>query len=879
MLSMSSFADASGGMLMKHNHQSDTNSGDASGVVDNNSDARGNIARLTARARQLLVNGTDTRVVRNGLSTYEMSRKTAADVCARARATGQTSSSQASVELFMASLGFNLQEQLRLLQQLQATQVSLAGSAVVEAGGAIWNSVGSDELGSVLEVFVANRRNEVMQRGVEEIHQRVGEMMHERTEAMIRASWERCSVEVADVFETASLKNDANNSICTSGNAGPFLERHQTKVLSGSSMSRSNSSTTPLHSRAGVSALLSGRDVVSTKVLSKVAAFAQIVGTKPASQWVRYFAEHTLEDSPVITDEIVLLWKTIQRVVEPVTQQGSGRTEMTLVASSRHVMEQKAHAMVLSKTLNVEPDRLSDLENIHATRFVGIVERYTSSSNVWAHIFTAMRCGRYDAASIIAGSAGHRAVEAKLDEYAKTHFTQHCSLSAAAEMTALYNEEATRLDPYRQIVLFLLLVGKTGESDEVVQSTVASLSSKVARSLEDTLWIRLFCVRRVGAQGDKIQALVQMQRLLLDDMQELVALVHGNVVRLASLMIHALLVSSGVRLLTENDSTYVDGVHVAMCFHNAQLLHVSEVEVPLDIRRIIQQYCTIVLLDVDKRYSRASNAGTAIFQYFYRTELVDAFVNYCGNEFVCARLFGQRAGAGHVDGLLLQQGGVLTRELIEAMERIAEAAAANGRTELAVHVFLILEKALSLASDDTRASYALSRAVQIICPALSQAFHQQLTSESTSLFTHAVYLQERLTHSKCSIPHSMAECFQTLCAMSDVYVNVMRGETEQATRGFCNLSFVPTSVDDVERCATVFDSVSDCVATAAPPIIVMVSRSILLKAKKSMHDGRGDVLPLRRQISKIAAWVRRWRRHANRSLSDELSFMEQQINI
>ncbi|ESL08328.1 hypothetical protein TRSC58_03971, partial [Trypanosoma rangeli SC58] len=176
--------DAPGGVLRSQNYQKSA----AVVATDPEGDVRGNIARLTARARQLLAEDTDTRVVRNGLSAYETSRKVAADVSARARAPGQTGSTQASVELFMASLGFNLPEQQRLLQQLQASQVPIAvkgdvGTAA-KTSGAFFKGQVDEELGSTLESFVANRRHEIMRRSMEEMHRRVEDLVQERSETI-----------------------------------------------------------------------------------------------------------------------------------------------------------------------------------------------------------------------------------------------------------------------------------------------------------------------------------------------------------------------------------------------------------------------------------------------------------------------------------------------------------------------------------------------------------------------------------------------------------------------------------------------------------------------------------------------------------------------
>lgn len=878
MMSIPNLTDAPGGILIAHSHNQSTSAVPSGGSVDPNNDVRGNITRLTARARQLLVSDIDTRVVRNGLSTYEMSRKTATDARLWAQVAGQATSSQASVELFMASLGFNLQEQLRLLHQLHTNQLPIVGRNQLDSLDAPWDTQASDELGTALEVFVANRRHEIMQRSVDEMHQRVGEMMQERSEAIIRSSWEKYSVEIADVFETASLKAGSGGG--RGGNSRNSISNGQLMHAStlGGAVNGVAAAGTALQSHVGVVALLNGRDTASTKALAKVSAFAHIVHTQPPQKWSSHFTNHVVDDTPNSVEEVAVLWTTVGHILQPIIERGSAATSITYVSSSRRVMERKALAAVFSIMLKVESDRLSDMENMHATRFIGVVERYTSSSNPWAHIFTSMRCGRYDAAAAIAAAAGFGLVEKTLSSYASGNVMEQYTPSCPLELRALYSEDCTRSDPYRHTVLFLLLAGKTGESNEVVQSTVASLSSKVARSLEDTLWIRLFCLHTVDANNsEKIQSLSDMQRLLLDDMQDLVALTRGNVVRLASLMFHALLPSSGVRLLTENDSTYVDGVHLAMCFHNSKMLQCSDAEVPLDLSRAIQQYCSIALLDADRRRMNASQVGPAIFWYFFRTGLIDTFVDYCSNELVCARLFGHRAGGGSNDGALFQHGGVPPNELLDAMVRIAEDAIARGKTELAVHVLTVLDHAATLVSDDARSGYALSRAVQKICPALAQAFHNEPTSESANLFVHAAVLRERLAQTKCVIPSAQTDTFHLLCRMGEVHANAVRGNAEMAVRCFCNLPFVPASPADVERCAELFDTAPDTVATAAPPIIIHALRQLLrlVKEQRALHDGASDELLLQRnQAQQIIAWVRRWKRHMNRSLLDELIVLE-----
>ncbi|EKG01545.1 nucleoporin interacting component (NUP93), putative [Trypanosoma cruzi] len=857
---MSMLHDVSGGALTSKNHLKT-----AAGVTtDPGGDVRGNIARITARARQLLADDTDTRVVRNGLSAYETSRKVAADISTRARTPGQTGPTQASVELFMASLGFNLNEQQRLLQQLQANQLPLTVTGDVgtaaKTPGAFFQEQIDDELGSTLESFVANRRNETMRRSMEEMHHRVENLVQERSATIIRSSWEKCCNEVADAFESFSLK------ACSGGGDVSRIKMSASSLIPGGSM----------RPRAGVRALLNGRDATSMRILNKIAGFANIVDTQPPLQWIRCFAAHVADDAPSVTDDIALLWTTVEQIVQPILKLGSASTTLTFVASSRHMIERKVLITVLSRILKVEPERFGELENMHATRVVSILERYTSSSNPWAHIYAAMRCGRYDVAAMVANNVGLRSVEEKLEEYANAHMTRRSTLPPAVELRPLYEEEDTRLDPYRQIVLFLLLLGNTGENSEVVLSTVASLSSKVARSLEDTLWIRLFCVRSIEVRGNnKVQSLTEMQRLLLDDMQELVELVRGDVVRLASLLIHALLPSSGLRLLIESDSTYVDGIHLAMCFHNSQLLPCDDVEVPIDLGRLLPQYCSLVLLDVDKRHARTAYAGAAVFRYFLRTNLVDVFVEYCGNELVCAKLFGHRGGSRvGGDGILLQE--TPSTELLEAMERVAEAGAARGQTELAVHVFSVLERAAALVKDEARANYALSRALQIICPALSHAFQQKASRESTCLFMHAAELQERVACSERVIPHAYAEAFQLLCTMSEFFVSVARGEVEVALRCFWSLPFVPTAPDDIERCAEIFDSAPESVATAAPPIVLLAMQNMLKLAEVLKTRGQtNDATQIKRRAQTVTMWVRRWKRHVARSLIDELASLEE----
>ncbi|ESL10489.1 nucleoporin interacting component (NUP93) [Trypanosoma rangeli SC58] len=698
-----------------------------------------------------------------------------------------------------------------------------------------------------------------MRRSMEEMHRRVEDLVQERSETILRASWEKCCNEVADAFESFSFK------VGGGANEIPRIKTSPTGV----------NSSGAVRPRAGVMALLNGHGAASMRILNKIIGFAKIVDAKPPLQWVRCFAAHVADDVLFATDEVALLWKTVEQILQPIVQLGSASTIMTFVASSRHMMERKALVSVLSRVLKVEPERFGELENMHATRFISIVGRYTSSSNPWAHIYTAMRCGRYDAAAIVASNAGFRLVEAKLEAYANAHVTQRSTLPPAVDLRPLYEEEATREDAYRQIVLLLLLVGNTGESHDVVLSAVSSLSSKVARSLEDTLWIRLFCVRSVELRGsDRLQSLAEMQRLLLDDMQELVELVRGNVVRLASLLIHALLPSSGLRLLIEGDSTYVDGIHLAMCFHNLQLVPCGEVEVPIDLSRLIPQYCSLVLLDVDKGNAHIAHAGAAVFRYFIRTNLVDAFVEYCGNELVCAKLFGKRGG-GRVssDGVLLQE--APSPELLEVMERVADAGVARGQTELAVRVFSVLERAAALVKDDARANYALSRALQIICPALSHAFQQAPSSESTGLFMHAAELQERIASSERVIPHAYAEAFQVLCKMSEVFVSLARGELEVALRCFWSLPFIPATSEDIERCAELLDAAPESIATAVPPIVLLVMQNMLKFAEVLKTRGQSsEAAQMQRRAQALTMWVRRWKRNFSRQLLDELTSLE-----
>lgn len=866
----------------------------AGGGIDNTSviratgdptdEVRSTLARLTARARQLAGNEDDLRVVRNGRSLYEVSKKATEEARQLWKKSpyvsggdGTGTASQASVELFMAKqLGLDVQEQQRLLHQLEVSHVQQqlatdgaateqmglrAGPGMYYYGGAESGAAGvaggpyADDVDGV----VARVKSDLLLQAQNAVHQREKERLQDLEYALFKAAWTPFYVGMADDLESLAMRRGGDG------------------VLPAPSSSSSQAGLGPRddpRSAVGLVSLLSGGSVLAQSLLQKAVAFAGIVEDTAPTQWTAGFSAYVTDQAVRTGDELAVLWTTVERVLEPVQREGSAATVMSYVASSRTVMEYKYLTRLLTSVMRTDPARVDELVNLTAERVMDVVARATGSNDGWAHVFTAMRAGRYDVAVLAAQKLGVSAVEGALQRCGKASPVNFHALTPATDLQSLYAEAATRDDPYRLAVLFILLAGRTGESDEVAQRVQMELCNKVAASLEDALWLRLACVRGVeeSAKVTRLQSLTQVQRILLDDLPDLVTLARGNVPRLTSLLLHALLPSTGLRLLLENDVAYIDGVHLALCFNSCDLLQCSPLESPVDLARHLVRYCSLVLLDLDHRSRDQAYAAGAIFDYFHKTGFDEAFVEMCQKDLLCTRLFGPRGTIGSGDAVLLNGPKPPSADLLKAMNAVAELAATRNNAAMATHVLLVLAYAAHVVSKENVASNAINRSMHVFCPALAQAFYLPSSSSLVAdLAAQAVQLRQILRSypdSDDRLSRTGIATFDVLCTMAELYINEANAAYEEAVGCFFVLPFVPRSAaTDLERCVQAYLAANTYVIAAAGAIVPVALRAAanLLRqySCSPTPNGLGTVtdaeksIRLRQYMQVVCEWYRR----------------------
>lgn len=448
------------------------------------------------------------------------------------------------------------------------------------------------------------------------------------------------------------------------------------------------------------------------------------------------------------------LWQTVRSVLQPIQRAGSSSaTAMHYLAASRASLEDASLRKLLVQTCGWSAAQWDEqaVQSLPAQRVLDAImcaneERLTiqstrraqagvwstpwqpsspgaaasspSLAHAWAHVYTAMRVGRYDAALLAAERLGSAAVTAALrrcEQEEEGRFAP-ATRANASELQSIYLEAVrgspaaatttgeasydTADNPYEQAVLLLLLGGQlpTGTNPSIrttaasasasaaahSQRTLLQLCSHIAQSVEEALWLRLCCVRpqlphsssRTTRQwrtntssstlkntqgGDAnhargaldteeanrnsaVQSLTQLHTAILDDLPSLATIMGGNPVRLASFLFHALMPSAAMRVLLAGDTTYVDGLHMAMCCHHAGLLHMvpETSSPPMLVGRQVMHYASLILLDWNTQRARdgLTMHGSTIYNYFHKIHCEDDFVELCQQPTVCARLFG-----------------------------------------------------------------------------------------------------------------------------------------------------------------------------------------------------------------------------------------------
>lgn len=769
---------------------------------DPTDEVRASLASLTARAQRLVSEKDVEPLLRNGHGLYEASRKAAEEArqqASKCQSTneGYAPATHASVELFMTQhLGFDAQAQQRLLQQLQHRHAQLGADlgpidpmAAAEASG----FMGVTDVDAV----VAEIKNDILLEVQHAVHRRQTALVREQVDTLFKAAWHPYYVRVADDFEALSM-SAAELAMSKSGSgAGGHLS--------------SGVAAQPFTSNSGTGTarslldLLNSGSALATELNRRIAAFATIVEESAPLQWVSHFTAFVTEASMDAADELAVLWATVAQLLEPMQRRGSEADALSYVAASRRVMERKSLSRLLERVLRMDPMRFEEVENMNAAHVLDVIARYCGTTNSWMHAFVAMRAGRYDVAKLAAQTLGVSGVTDAMEKMMTAAPADRNALPPAMDLQPVYAEAATKDDPYRQAVLMILLAGRTGESAAVVLRSMLGLSQRITDSLEDALWLRLSCIRGVeeSAQVSTVQSLRTLQRAVLDDMQELVSLTQGSACRLASFLIHAVMPSTGLRLLLENTYTHVDGLHMTLCFNAQNLLQKglnSNLEAPIDLARHMSRYTSVVLLDADRRMRAAAFAGTAMFAYFRKSGLTEAFVECCLKDTICARLLGPRTAVGGQDALLLRASpSPLSEDLLKALIRVAEAASARSEEGKAVHVLLAVAYLAEQLDKVELRQRVLLRAVQMISPAIAQVLHLPSHSAVVSdvlcqaaQLQHVVNADEAHLHSD-ALASQDYHAFGLLCRVADVYAYNAQGNVSDAVDAFLQLPLVPAS--------------------------------------------------------------------------------------
>lgn len=820
--------------------------GESTSVNGSVNDVRSNIARLEARARNLL-SSTDNRVARSGRGVFEVS-KIASTEFARRQATSQ--GQQAPVELFMASLGFDVQEQQRLLQQMQVNRPPVQTYDDEEGSAASPPAVSSDTAID-LEAFLASRRSEALQRCVDEVHRHVVDRTRELSELQIRSCWERRTDEVTDALETQSLYGSR----------------------------RAEGSSNQLLTSASAESSIKGSATSKPLLSSKIVAFAHIVDVASPQEWLPHFNDFVQSATSSPDDELSALWSTVDSILAPLMRANTATSSFALnsgvkryVACSRMVLEKKFLSGMFVQILKVAPSKIAELDQMHCSKLRDIIVQYAGAgADHWAQIFFAMRCGRYDAAQLIAATAGLRELEAALDTISKMSIFSRNECKAFSELRALYNDEATYRDPYRCAVLLLLLVGVVGQDAETTTTTFMNALDKVSSSIDDMIWMRLVCVRSIDSTPPLLQSLVELQKSIVADIPQLLALPNSNVLKVASLLFHVALPSTAIRLLQEVEGLLCDAVHIALVFQSCSLLSCTNAEPPLNITLAVQRYVRL-MLDYETKTSR--RAASAIFNYFFKSNIDDGFIDLCKNEIVCTKLFGQMGDASANEGALLQ--GSCSKELLAAMDTIAEENARIGQVELAVHMLIILDNFATSIRDLSTSRDAVEKAIRIINPALSHNAHNTSGPNTSreSLLIHARRLQERLRVTPLDTNSRDIQAFRNLFVITEFNALVATGEVDRACQALYSLPFIPSQLEQLESCSELFAKVTDDVATAMPPTIITLLKVEVGRSQKMNRQDRASVV---QRLKTIIRWVSKWRFHSGKEFSRELNALEAQL--
>lgn len=868
-------------------------------------DVRASMARLESRARQMVAETSShqtQRVVRNARSILHASSAVLTDSAGQPqRPLPETS--QAATELFLANtVGFNLQEQQRLLRHIAANRpdvVSVASDAPADKGAAHYGAID-------LEVALAQRRARTMKMAVDDVHRRMAEAQKEASELAVSAFAEEQVNSITELLGLQSL---------------------QLLSLNGGGSAAAAGSSSALATRA------------SEEREMKMAAFANAVEAAPTSEWPTALPNVGIElQGGDIADPLAALWSTAQGIASQQLSHyaATGSTAAvndannkdaacdpaaTLVAvqCSRAVLEEKFLLSVFGTVLGAEPLQYDELCRMHPTKLRSVIGKYVASrssasptQDMWQEIFVAMRAGCYDAARLIAQEAGKASLAQLIGNIATTPIAMRgggrggaasaaSAASTSAAVAQLWGDNETRTNVYRCAVLVILNGGNfNAASDEGARQLISVIVERVAATIEDILWIRLCLISEVEGPADaldstssssiagassgsggmrKFQSLRGLQRTILDDQQSILALVSHDRIRFASVLLHVLLPSTAVRLLLDNGPTFVDGVHLAMLFGSTGLLRGHEAEPETDLPRLLRRYATM-LLEVPHRNSINGHPSRAIFSYFLKCDCTDAFEAMCQNEVVATKLFGAAGDLQAREGALLHSADP-DGALLSAMEGVAQTAVAEGNLRLAVQMLTTLE-ALSSSSaaasrDPARATRALRSAIQALCTCMAHAVHSTAAA-ARDVYANAdrlfAFIEQKST---TDVPVCEIDAFRSLRAILHIHICASVGDEDSAVATVKSIPFIPTSAPAVETALRRFVEMvgSDEVATAMPATCLLIMRlyqsrfhrEITVAQRRAMLD-RAHALML---------WCRRWPSPPTADIMDTMHTIQQQM--
>lgn len=832
------------------------------GAASTLSDVRANIARLEARARSMLA-GSDQQVLRSGRSVFEHSKSALAE--SSRRPGGATVTQHTPVELFMANLGFDIQEQQRLLQQLQMQVPKRSGLGTGyddEEGGLFINGrTGAFASDSAidLDAFVASRRSECLQRCVDDVHRQISDRTRELAEQQINAMWERRSDAIIEALEGRSL-----------GGSRP--------------------GTNPLLVVGSNASIASVNSTDANRLLSaKMHAFAHVVDVAQPQDWCSHFNAFSQETASAEGDETSSLWFTVSSILAPVSRSVTSSAEAGLdgvkkyVASSRMVLERKFLASIFTDVLKVPLSKFEEMEHMHAEKVVDVIEQHVGrGGDAWSLVFAAMRCGRYDAAYLFAGRAptGVKApLQAALAAIDGTPQLARNDVKPFVDLRSYYLEDATRGNYHRNAVLFMLLVGtvsQPGQDSESVLAHFASAIDRVSNSIEDMLWMRLVCIRQIEGSSLPVQSLLDLQHSVLADVPQLLALPGSTSAKVASVLFYTLLPSTALRLLQDSRELFCDAVHMALSFHVAHLLRCTSAESQLNLSSLLQAYACKALEMEDLKVTR--HVAPTLFRYFWKSDSTEAFVELCRNSVICVKLFGQLGDSVNNEGALLHSTATYQPELLTTMDLIAEAASAAGQVELAVHILLVLERLATQQRDAQTSQEALRKAILTINPALSHSAHYTsgYSVHRENLVLYSRRLKERLQQNPTGQGGREVQAFFHLCLISEFHSLYHSNQYDQAVTTFLQLRFLPTQASDVDESAEQFNTtVSDDVVTAMPPTVILFLKLELALLQKLSLSER---LAVAQTAKAIIRWVSKWRFNARKDLMRELQAVEAQFD-